>query len=122
MTRRAGVLQGSSVHTGVMATRGTVRLWREEEGWGVVDSPETPGGCWTHFSHLRMPGDRALQAGAAVELEWEAPGQDGYPCRAVRAWPAGQAPSPEPAAVTEPSAAYRSTLTLVRDEDPDAAG
>lgn len=25
-------------------TVGTVRTWHDEEGWGVIDSPETPGG------------------------------------------------------------------------------
>jgi CspA family cold shock protein len=63
----------------------TVREWREEEGWGVLDSPETPGGCWGHYSHLRMDGFRTLEPGQRVDLEWEAPGfrQDGYDCRAV---------------------------------------
>ena len=31
---------------------GTVRVWHTEEGWGVIDCPDTPGGCWVHFSHL----------------------------------------------------------------------
>lgn len=101
-----------------MTSRGTVRVWVDDEGWGVIDSPDTPGGCWTHVSALHVPGYRALEADQAVELEWEAPGQDGYRYRAVRAWPAGQDPGPEPEAVTGPSEAYRSTLTLVRDEDP----
>ena len=35
-----------------MSTVGTVRVWHRDEGWGVIDSPETPGGCWAHFSHL----------------------------------------------------------------------
>lgn len=69
-----------------MTTQGTVRIWLAEEGWGVIDAPQLPGGCWTHFSHLEMPGHRALKVGQKVELEWEAPGQDGYPYRAVRAW------------------------------------
>ncbi|GAB1822608.1 S1 domain-containing protein [Herbidospora sp. RD11066] len=59
-----------------------VREWHAEEGWGVIDSPETPGGCWTHFSHIRADGYRELKAGEAVDLEWESPGQDGYPFRA----------------------------------------
>lgn len=34
----------------------TVREWYEEEGWGVLDSAETPGGCFAHFSDIEMAG------------------------------------------------------------------
>jgi cold shock protein len=68
-------------------TPATVREWRDEEGWGVLDSPDTPGGCWAHFSHIEMSGYRSLTPGRAVLLEWEAPGQDGYGYRAVRVVP-----------------------------------
>ncbi|ALO65413.1 hypothetical protein NHF46_23215 [Arthrobacter alpinus] len=47
-----------------MTTTGAVRIWHDEEGWGVLDSESTPGG-------------------------WEAAAQDGYSFRAIRAWPAG---------------------------------
>ncbi|KUH38978.1 MULTISPECIES: cold-shock protein [Streptomyces] len=64
---------------------GTVREWRDEEGWGVLDCPETPGGCFGHYSAVEMPGFRALAPGQRVELTWEAPGfrQDGYDYRAL---------------------------------------
>lgn len=68
-------------------TTATVREWRVEEGWGVLDSPGTPGGCWTHFVHIEMPGYRALQQGQVVTLDWESPGQDGYNFRATRVVP-----------------------------------
>lgn len=63
----------------------TVREWHEEDGWGVLDSPETPGGCFSHFSDIQMTGFRTLSPGQQVGLEWEAPGfeQDGYVYRAV---------------------------------------
>ncbi len=72
----------------------TVREWHDELGWGVLDSPETPGGCWTHYAVIDSPLIRrvegvevseykGLAAGDAVELEWEAPGQDGFDYRAV---------------------------------------
>ena len=61
-----------------------VRQWDDEEGWGVLDAPETPGGCWTHFSHVEMDGYRSLAPGQRVDLIWESPGQDGYDFRAVR--------------------------------------
>ncbi|WLW54909.1 cold-shock protein [Streptomyces sp. YU58] len=63
----------------------TVREWHDEEGWGVLDCPETPGGCWGHFSHIEADGFRSLAPGQRVDLDWEAPGfrQDGYDYRAV---------------------------------------
>ena len=75
-------------------TTATVREWHADLGWGVLDSPETPGGCWTHFSNIETPyvasvdgGQvyqyKSLSAGEVVELEWETPGQDGYDYRAV---------------------------------------
>ncbi|MET9081866.1 cold shock domain-containing protein [Streptomyces sp. NPDC004237] len=63
----------------------TVREWHDEEGWGVLDSPETPGGCWAHFSHLPRGVFDPLSPGQQVDLRWEKPrsGQDGYAYRAV---------------------------------------
>jgi len=65
------------------STRGIVREWHEEAGWGVIDSPETPGGCWAHFSSIVAVGYRALRAGQPVGLEWEAADQDGFAYRAT---------------------------------------
>ncbi|WP_238420767.1 cold-shock protein [Gordonia sp. 'Campus'] len=63
-------------------TSGTVRFWRDEEGWGVLDSEATPGGAWAHFSAIVGAGYRTLAHGQPVEFQYEAPGQDGYPFRA----------------------------------------
>ncbi|MEU9498862.1 cold shock domain-containing protein [Streptomyces sp. NPDC048196] len=62
-----------------------VREWRDEEGWGVLGCPETPGGCFGHYSAIQTVGFRTLAAGQQVDLVWEAPGfkQDGYDYRAV---------------------------------------
>lgn len=49
-------------------------LRRDEEGRGVLDSPETPGGCFGHFSDIQMTGFRTLAPGQQVDLTWEAPG------------------------------------------------
>ncbi len=68
---------------------GTVRSWDDEQGWGVLDAPETPGGCWAHFSVVMMPGYRSLDAGEQVEFAYETPGQDGFDYRAVAVYPAG---------------------------------
>lgn len=41
----------------------TVREWNDEEGWGVLDSAETPGGCFGHYSGIQGTGFRTLSAG-----------------------------------------------------------
>lgn len=94
-----------------MATMGTVRIWNDEQGWGIIDAPETPGGCWTHFSHLAMDGYRSLPAGQKVHLEWEEAQQDGFSFRATRAWLPGQLPS-EDTSEPGPSDAYHSSLII----------
>ena len=53
-----------------------MREWHDK-GWGVIDSPDTPGGCWAHLSILKMDGYRSLRAGEAVDLEWERGWQTG---------------------------------------------
>jgi cold shock protein len=99
-----------------MATTGTVRVWHDEEGWGVVDSEPTPGGCWAHFGAVAVEGYGRLEEGQAVELEWEEAEQDGFSYRAVRVWPRGTRPHDRPAA---DGSAYRSTLTLSFDDTGD---
>ena len=70
-----------------MSIPAVVRAWNPEEGWGIVDSDETPGGCWAHFSHVQMDGYKELSAGQAVRLVWEAAAQDGFSYRAVSVTP-----------------------------------
>lgn len=60
-------------------TTGTVRTWNDQQGWGVIDSPQTPGGCWAHFSHIVAEGFRTVPVGAAVILSWQqVTDKDGY--------------------------------------------
>ncbi|MFJ5535213.1 cold-shock protein [Streptomyces sp. NPDC093261] len=74
-------------------TAATVRLWNADEGWGVIDSEETPGGCWASFSAIEMPGFRSLTAGDSVTLEWEAvEDQDGFKYVALRVIPSQDEP------------------------------
>ncbi len=75
-----------------MISRGVVREWDEDQGFGVIDSPDTPGGCWTHFSSIVMDGYRCLAAGDSVAFTCEAGSQDGYDYRAVLVWPPGVKP------------------------------
>ncbi|WP_432509466.1 cold-shock protein [Kineococcus auxinigenes] len=101
-----------------MVVEGVVREWRGDEGWGVLDSPETPGGCWVHFSGIAVRGHREPAPGQRVALEWEAAEQDGYRYRATRVWPRGAEPAvhPHTTVVGGRSGAYRSSLTLSFDD------
>lgn len=72
-----------------MGTPGRVRNWSDEEGWGVVDSAQTPGGCWAHYSVVDIPGFASLKPGQDVELEWEQARQDGFGFRALAVRPIG---------------------------------
>ena len=105
-----------------MTSRGTVRVWHAEDGWGVLDSAATPGGCWTHYSAVLVPGFRELEAGAAVEFAFESAEQDGYAFRAVEVWPADQAPVRSGHEVSGPSPAHQSTLTLTFDSEDSTGG
>jgi CspA family cold shock protein len=100
-------------HTEGMLSEGTVREWSDDEGWGVIDSASTPGGCWAHFSMIVAEGYRSLKPDDHVAFTYEAPGQDGFDYRAVQVWPPGAEPgTPQPPPRNEPSAAYRSSLTI----------
>ncbi|MEJ5946905.1 hypothetical protein WDZ17_16545 [Pseudokineococcus basanitobsidens] len=99
-----------------MTVTAVVREWDEAEGWGVLDSPETPGGCWTHWSSVAVDGFRGLAPGQDVQLEWEAADQDGYGYRALRTWPGGADPVEHHG--SDDQGAYSSKLTIRFDEDP----
>ncbi len=102
-----------------MSTRARVSEWHDEEGWGVVESAATPGGCWVHVSSVLVAGLETLDPGTEVELTFEAGGQDGYGYRAVEVWPVGATPvRTADAARGGPSGAYSSTLRLTFDDDP----
>ncbi|MFF5296034.1 hypothetical protein [Paractinoplanes globisporus] len=102
-----------------MAVKGVVREWHDDEGWGVVDAPEVPGGCWASFAHVAVAGYRTLRPGQAVALEWEAADQDGYAHRALRVWPWDAEPV-APEAPERGGGAYSSNLTLNFDPPPPA--
>ena len=57
---------------------GVVRAWHDDEGWGVLDSDETPGGCWAHFSSLSMSGYRRASTGDRVSFPHSQIAQDGF--------------------------------------------
>lgn len=63
---------------------GTTRSWSDDEGWGVLASPDVDGEVWAHFSNIDAVGYRSLKPGEAVQFTDETPCQDGYPHRALR--------------------------------------
>jgi len=69
-----------------VTTLGTVKSWNDDEGWGVLTSPELDEDVWAHFAYVEAEGFRELGPGAAVEFDYEQPpgGQDGFTYRATR--------------------------------------
>ncbi|AOD24915.1 hypothetical protein IM25_24625 (plasmid) [Rhodococcus sp. p52] len=58
---------------------GVVTSWDDYEGWGVIESDDTPGGCWVHFGSLDQSRFRNLEVGATVEFAWRpTTNQEGY--------------------------------------------
>lgn len=98
-----------------VTAQATVRTWDGEQGWGVLDSDATLGGCWTHFSVLDFDGYRSLSPGQQVRLKAESPGQEGFPWRAVHVAVDGVGPAAR--AETNAADAYSSDLTLTWDDD-----
>jgi CspA family cold shock protein len=66
---------------------GSVILWNEEEGWGVLVSPDVDGTVWSHFSAIDTKAYASLTAGQAVTFTYETPGQDGHAHRALGVQP-----------------------------------
>jgi CspA family cold shock protein len=104
-----------------MTSLGQVRVWYDEDGWGVIDSDATPGGCWAHYSSVLVAGYKSLRTGQGVSFTFEAADKDGYSIRAVEAWPSDQAPVRTRHEVSGPSAAYSSTLTLTFDDEAESS-
>ena len=103
--------------TGFMTTSGRVRDWHADDGWGVIDSDATPGGCWAHFSSVLVSGHRSLEPGQQVTFTFERADQDGYAFRAIEAWPADRGPERDEAVRPDGRAVYGSTLILASDEE-----
>ncbi|WP_433435853.1 cold-shock protein [Nonomuraea sp. CA-141351] len=63
-----------------MRTRGTVKFWKDDKGWGAISSPELPPGrdAWAHFSDIVAEGYRSLEAGDEVEFDVVERSQDSF--------------------------------------------
>lgn len=71
--------------------RAKVRRFSNEEGWGVLDAPEAPGGIFVHFSAIENWREASLREGQIVEAHVQGPfphHQDGCYYRATRVRPA----------------------------------
>jgi cold shock protein len=99
-------------------SRGVVRDFRADEGWGVVDGPDVPGGCWVHFSAIMMGGYRRLTRGQWVSFHAEVADQDGFEFRATTVWPDGGEPT-DPSADHGTSTGHRGSLVLTFDQPED---
>jgi CspA family cold shock protein len=69
--------------------RGTVKTWHDEEGWGVLVSPDVPGEVFALFVDVEGEGYRELHEGAQVDFDYkELPGgqaeDDGSSTTSVR--------------------------------------
>ena len=97
-----------------MASEGTVREWSDERGFGVIDSADTPGGCWFHFSCVVTKELASPRPGDQVTFTYETLPQDGFSYRALLVWPPGVRPgTPLQERPNEgPFAAYQSRLTI----------
>lgn len=91
-----------------------MRLFHADEGWGVIDGPDVPGGCWVHFSAIAMEGYRELAPGQRVSFRAVAASQDGFAYRAVKVWTGDAEPGDVPRGQGS-SDAYSSSLTLTFD-------
>lgn len=98
-----------------MSITGIVRDWHDDEGWGVIDTDQTPAGCWAPFSAVAIEGYRKFSPGQSVELEWEAADQDGFAFRATRVWPSGTLPIDVNR--QGPPGIYSSRLTIHFDDE-----
>ncbi|WP_036376405.1 cold-shock protein [Micromonospora sp. ATCC 39149] len=104
-----------------MADSGVVREFHVDEGWGVIDGPAVPGGCWVHFSAIAMGGFRHLAAGQFVWLRAEAVEQDGFSFRAVKVWTEDVEPASPLRSRHSSGGAYHSRLVLTFD-GPEGGG
>lgn len=68
-------------------TPGIVRWYDADEGWGVLDSEATPGGCAVIFMSIEMEGFKLLTEGQHVSFTFQPGPQDGYDWVAGRVIP-----------------------------------
>jgi CspA family cold shock protein len=101
----------------MLPARGVVSEYWADEGWGVIDGPDVPGGCWVNWSVVVMECYPFLQPGQHVEFSFEEADQDGYTFRAAEVRPPGTVSRSQTIDVVEgPSAAFSSRMVIKLDE------
>lgn len=68
----------------------TLQEWYADEGWGVLSSSATPGGCWFLFDTIQGHNPDSMTVGNAYCVDYESAEQDGYHFRATWVWPSGE--------------------------------
>ncbi|GAC55288.1 hypothetical protein HGA01_20250 [Gordonia amicalis] len=111
-----------------MSSTGFVRVWHFSKGWGVFDSPDTPGGVYADAQSLRLLAvadlndplaSMGLRPGTEVEFVWSDAADDpleGLRYEVQQAWPIGVAATPP----SPPAGAFSTTFwTSEGDAGPD---
>lgn len=91
-----------------------MREWSDAGGFGVLDSADTPGGCWFHFSCVVTEDHASPRPGDQVTFTYETVPQDGFSFRALLVWPPGVRPVNRWRKLRRDGAsgAYQSRLTI----------
>lgn len=78
-------------------TRGVVKFFKAEKGWGAVIADDLPPGqdVFVHFSAIEATGYRDLTAGDVVDVDYVRASQDSfnYSASRVRRLASGPAPT-----------------------------
>jgi cold shock protein len=64
-------------------TAGTVKVWHEDAGWGILTSREVAGDVFARFSDIRGGGYRLLSVGERVEFRYAEREQEDCPFTAT---------------------------------------
>lgn len=94
---------------------GRLTEWHAEDGWGVMKSSTTPGGCWVHYSSLTDLPSAEMRVGDDYAFTYEPVEQDAYHYRATAVGPQGGDVGRVRRPVHRSGETYRSTLRLTFD-------
>ena len=99
---------------------GTVERWHDEDGWGVLRTPDGLS-VFCHHSHIEVLGYAHMPVGSPVWLDYETPGQDGCDARVLTAARPGVADPEVPLGTLVPKtpgplSVFRSRFTITYDD------
>ncbi len=97
-------------------------MWNHDEGWGVIDSPDTPGGCWIHITTPSVERRAfGLEVGRHVTFMWRKMelerSQDGFSYVATDAWYVGEKPFRRRTSSYGSQGGLRTSLTITFDDE-----